>query len=93
MKLFKRLFPQKYYWYSVKYTYRKNGEQILNWTTEIGVVHKHDILNDRRMKKAETPLHKMPIEKRLLCNGTLGVTRLAYLGRFKQPIQRTTKNS
>ena len=80
------LFPNNYYWYSVKFVYRNkpNGAIIFDWKTQIGFKNKKDCLIDRKAKKAINPLHKMQAVESLLCNGYLSAEFICYLGWFSK---------
>jgi hypothetical protein len=75
-----------YHWYEVRYRYNNNGNNIFDWTTQIGLQNKKVILNARELKKIQTPLHKNKYlnAKRFLCNGQLTVEIVCYLGRFSK---------
>lgn len=76
--------PVKYHWYELRFYYKKNGKEILNFTNQIGFVEQADVLKDREAKLVMKPLHKHPVFQPHLCNGVLTVERLAYLGYFHQ---------
>ena len=85
-RLFYKLFPKRYYWYQVKYIYKKKDATIiLAWQQQIGLIKHKTILNPRQVKKIPKPLHKDELVKHLLCNGIFQVESIAYLGRFKSP--------
>lgn len=73
------------YWYNVRFIYRdKPGTRTFDFTVEIGLVKRSDILSYRNIKKCLPAFHKMKgINKTLLSNGVIGVEINAYLGWFK----------
>lgn len=75
-----------YYWYEVRYKYNNNGHNIFDWVTQIGVQDRKVLLNARKLKKIQTPLHKDKSKKvkRFLCNGQMSVEIICYLGRFSK---------
>ena len=73
------------YWYSIRFTYKKNGVNIFNWVADYGFVSQSCILSSRYCKKAIPPIHKLKgIPKGLLNNGVLSTEVVCYLGWFKQ---------
>jgi hypothetical protein len=87
MNIFKK--EQKYHWYTVKFYYRdNNGYLKFDFSQEIGVLNKREILNHRSTKKAMAPMHLLNngSQKRFICNGKLSAEAVCYLGYFAKPI-------
>lgn len=81
------IFKRKYHWYTVKFNYRtKEGFHKFDFTSEIGVVNKSNILNHRSTKKTISPMHLLNkgVQKKYLSNGTLTSEAICYLGYFAQ---------
>lgn len=78
--------PIKRHWYEVRFTYKNRGndKKIFEYTNQIGLKHQSDILNSRKIRKNQTPLHKVEWAKGILVNGNFCVETIAYLGYFKE---------
>lgn len=74
------------YWYAVRFIYRnKKGEKVFDFVTEVGLTKKRMILKHRETKKILLPVHKLTgVPKYLLCNGSVVVEIVTYLGWFKK---------
>lgn len=95
INLFKK--EEKYHWYQVKYIYKnKRNEEVFHYFKQIGVSDQRTILNHRKIKKIEFPLHKTNggSLKKELKNGKFYVEFIAYLGYFptkKQTVKNESK--
>lgn len=73
-----------YHWYEVRFVYKdKKHNRIFDYTQQIGVNEKSTIINHRKIKKVEQPLHKQKLLKHYLKNGFFTVEVICYLGHFK----------
>lgn len=83
-KIYRKIFPKKYYRYVVEFTYRNksNGKKIVVWQEKIKISDQNILLNSRKLKKCVRPLHKWRLIKNNLCNGVLFVCPICYLGKF-----------
>ncbi len=74
------------YWYQVRFCYRaKNAEyNLFDWQQQVGLTDMRTILKGRDILKRTTPLHHKKWLKKHLCNGTMHIEVICYLGRFKQ---------
>jgi|SRR6478609_3678510 len=93
MKIIKKLFniKDKYHWYTVKFYYRTiDGFLTFDFTNELGVANKNEILNHRSLKKYMDPMHKLNkgSQKNFICNGTLSCEVVCYLGYFAKPLNQ-----
>lgn len=83
------------HWYNVTFIYRdKKLNALFDFTLDIGLKNKSDILNDRILKKSYPKLNKnkfLILSKPLLCNGSLAVRKNCYLGYFPNPIINQNK--
>lgn len=83
-KLWYIIFPKKYYWYRVRYEYKKKNDILFSWNTSVGVSKQDSINNSREIKLIPPPLHKSElVGLSSLCNGDLYVEPVCYLGYFK----------
>lgn len=73
------------FWYQIKIYYKdKNGRLIFDFTREIGIAYRPEILNHRSIKQT-FPLHKQKIPKYLLSNGKMHFEVLSYIGWLNSP--------
>lgn len=77
-----------FYWYAVELTYKdKSGRMQYTQSAELGVAHKARVLNHRYLKKLFIPAHKNPAAVAHLCNGTMVIKIVGYLGYFRKDDQ------
>ena len=74
----------QYYWFQVKYTYRKSigSTPIFDWSQAIGVRELKTMYDLRALKKIPHPLHTDSSLRRYLCNGVMGVEIICYIGKY-----------
>lgn len=74
----------KRHWYSVEISYQsKSGRRMFSKDIEVGLVCQSDILKKRLLKKQIAPRVVGRKEvKPYLCNGSVEIRVLAYLGKF-----------
>ena len=73
----------KRHWYQIKMSYMDGNTELFSDTACVSLVCLSDILKFRLIKKsAAKHMVKKPGAKRLLCNGVIQITVLAYLGKF-----------
>ena len=73
----------KRHWYTIKFEYVKGAKSLFQTTMRVSVIDQSDILYNRRIKCAVCRSFIQNQEtKHLLCNGTITVSVIAYLGRF-----------
>lgn len=73
------------YWYAIKFIYKdKNNKYILDWTAQIGLLDKKDILNFRKLRKIDNTLNRDKSIRKYLCNGNINIEICCYLGRIKR---------
>lgn len=82
-RIIENISARKYHWYEVRYIYNVKGNKVFDFVNEIGLSEKKTILNQRQVKKATKPLHKVKQVKNLLNNGQFNVEVMCYLGYFK----------
>ena len=72
------------HWYGIRLCYNtNNGSRVFDIYHEIGVAEQSSIRKKRMLKKEFAPLHKYKlVQSHLLCNGTLSLEVVAYLGQF-----------
>jgi nickel-dependent lactate racemase len=90
MKILRKLFPQKYHWFQVQYSYKKGSRVIFDWYSQVGFENRRDVINDRIVKEGKCIFLSNKGAKELLCNGHLEVRVVAYLGKFK-PLKSKSK--
>lgn len=71
------------YCYQVRYTYMVNNNERFHFERIIGLSSKSTIIDFRKCKKIQLPLHKVESVKRELNNGSFNMVVVSYLGYFK----------
>lgn len=73
------------HWYTIKISYLKDNRVLFAVTTDVALACQSDILKTRALKKAVCGklIMQLPQAKQLLCNGSLGLAVVAYLGKFR----------
>ena len=73
----------KRHWYQIKMSYIDGNKEVFFDTATVGVVCQSDILRFRQIKKsAAKNMMEKPGVVSLLCNGSIQLVVLSYLGKF-----------